>query len=59
MKELYGSAILLFYFLKWPILIGLPLLYNQGLRDNIILDGLWLFCLFLILQDIYNLIKKI
>jgi hypothetical protein len=58
MKDLYGSAILFFYFLKWPILIGLPLLYRQGLQDNIILNIIWLFSLFLALKDFYLLFKK-
>jgi len=58
MKDLYGSAILFFYFLKWPILIGLPLLYAQGLQNNIILNIIWLFSLFLALKDFYHLFKK-
>lgn len=55
MKELYGSAILFFYFLKWPIVIGLPLLYWQGLHNNWILNILWLFCLALIIKDLIGL----
>ena len=53
MKELYGVGILFFYFLKWPFIFGLPLLYNIGLKQNIVLDILWLYCLILILKDFY------
>ena len=55
MKELYGSAIMFFYFLKWPIVIGLPLLYVQGLQNNLIMNVLWLFCLALIIKDLIRL----
>jgi hypothetical protein len=58
MKDFYGTAVLFFYFLKWPILIGLPLLYHQGMRENIILELLWLVCFILVLKDVYALIKK-
>lgn len=58
MKELYGSGILFFYFFKWPIAIGLPLLYAQGLQSNWVLDILWLFCITFILKDIWGMIKK-
>ncbi len=54
MKELYGVGILFFYFFKWPFIFGLPILYNTGLEQNIILDILWLYCLFLILKDFYT-----
>lgn len=53
MKELYGVGILFFYFLKWPIVLGLPLLYDHGLNRNLILDILWVYCIFLILKDFY------
>jgi len=53
MKELYGVGILFFYFFKWPFVFGLPILYNIGLNQNIILDILWIYCLFLILKDFY------
>ncbi len=58
MKDLYGSAILFFYFLKWPIVIGLPLLYWQGLQNNWILNILWLFCIALIFKDFIDLFKR-
>jgi len=58
MKELYGSAILFFYFFKWPFFVGYPFLYNHGLNQNYILNGLWFFCIFLILKDFYTIFKN-
>jgi hypothetical protein len=56
MKEIYGSAIMFFYFLKWPIFIGLPILYYfYGLSNNYILDILWLLCLGLIIKDFWTI----
>jgi len=55
MKDLYGSGILFFYFLKWPIIIGTPLLYWQGLNNNWILNVVWLFSLLLIIKDMIAL----
>jgi len=52
-KELYGSAILFFYFFKWPFFLGFPYLYNLGLDENIILNVLWFLTIFLILKDFY------
>ncbi len=57
MKDLYGSGILFFYFLKWPITAGVPLLYWQGLNNNWFLNVLWLICLALIIKDIIALFK--
>ena len=58
MKDLYGSAILFFYFLKWPIALGLPLLYWQGLNNNWILNLLWLLCIGLIVKDLVTMRKR-
>ena len=58
LKELYGVGILFFYFFKWPYFLGFPYLYMHGLDNNFILDGLWFFALFLILKDIYTIIKR-
>ncbi len=58
MRELYGTAIMFFYFLKWPIIIGLPILYKQGLHDNIILNILWVYCIILALKDFFIMGKK-
>jgi hypothetical protein len=58
MKDLYGSAILFFYFLKWPYFLGFPYLYLNGLDKNIILDILWFVTIFLILKDFLGMWKK-
>jgi len=58
MKEIYGVGILFFYFFKWPYFLGFPYLYVNGLNQNYILDALWFYCLFLILKDIYVMIKN-
>ena len=58
LKELYGVGILFFYFFKWPYFLGFPYLYINGLNNNFILDGLWFFAIFLILKDIYTMIKN-
>ena len=58
LKELYGVGILFFYFFKWPYFLGFPYLYMHGLDNNFILDGLWFFAFFLILKDIYAMIKR-
>jgi hypothetical protein len=58
MKEIYGAGIMFFYFLKWPILLGLPWMYSNGLQDNIILNILWVYCLLLVFKDIFMLYKK-
>ncbi|EQB40707.1 hypothetical protein M947_00210 [Sulfurimonas hongkongensis] len=58
LKDLYGSAILFFYFLKWPYLVGYPFLYFNGLNQNFLLDALWLICLALVIKDIYTMIKN-
>jgi len=58
LKELYGVGVLFFYFLKWPYFFGFPYLYINGLNENFILDALWFYCIFLILKDIYTMIKN-
>jgi hypothetical protein len=59
MKEVYGAGIMFFYFLKWPIIIGLPWLYSNGLQDNIILNILWVYCIVLVVKDFVMLLKKL
>ena len=58
MKELYGSGILLFYFFKWPYLIAYSYMSMHGLQRNIVLDAIWIYCVILVLKDIYMLIKN-
>ncbi|WP_041354083.1 hypothetical protein [Nitratiruptor sp. SB155-2] len=51
-RHLYGAGILFFYYLKWPIVIGLPILYFYlHYPRNWILDILWLYSLILIIKD--------
>jgi len=58
--DLYGAGILFFYYIKIPLVIGLPILYLQlDYKHNIILDVLWIWCFILIIKDIINLYKKI
>jgi len=59
MKELYGTLIIFFYFLKWPAVIGLSVLYYNGLEPNVFNIALLLVCVGLILQDFYLGIKKL
>jgi len=58
MKDLYGSAILFFYFFKWPYFLGFPGLYNHGLDNNIILNILWFWSVLLILKDAVTFFKQ-
>jgi len=52
LRHLWGAAILFFYYLKWPIALGLPLLYFYlHYPRNWILDILWLICIGLIIKD--------
>jgi len=59
-KEIYGVGILFFYYMKYIILIGWPiLLYGLEYKDNIIMDILWVFCFALMLKDlIYKFVLK-
>ncbi|PHR56897.1 MAG: hypothetical protein COA44_07245 [Arcobacter sp.] len=58
MKELYGVGLLIAYFVKWPLFLGLPILVYKGLENNIALSVIWTLCLLLIARDIYSLIRK-
>ncbi len=54
LRHLYGAGILLFYYAKWPILIGWPLLrFYLDYPDNWIIDVLWIWCLILVFKDLY------
>jgi len=51
-KELYGAGIIFFYYVKWLIFIGLPILYyGLDYKQNIIMDVLWVYCFALITKD--------
>ncbi len=53
LRHLYGALILFFYYMKWPILIGWPLLYFYlDFEDNLYMDILWAISLVLALKDI-------
>jgi hypothetical protein len=53
LKELYGTGILFFYYMKYLILLGWPLLrFGLDYKDNIIIDILWIYCLILMIKDI-------
>jgi len=61
LKELYGTGILFFYYMKYIILVGWPLLrFGLDYKDNIIIDVLWVYCLLLMIKDIVSifLLKK-
>jgi hypothetical protein len=54
LRHLYGAGILLFYYAKWPILIGWPVMrFVLEYKDNWIIDVLWLWCLVLVFKDLY------
>ena len=51
-RELYGAGIIFFYYVKWIIFIGLPILYfGLDYKQNIIMDVLWVYCFALITKD--------
>ena len=60
LKDAYGVGILFFYYMKWLIVLGLPLLYfGLDYKSNGIMNLLWLFSLFLIIKDfIYLVVLK-
>jgi len=52
-KEIYGVGILFFYYMKYIILIGWPLLlYGLEYKPNIIMDILWVYSLALMTKDL-------
>ncbi len=54
LRHLYGAGILLFYYAKWPILIGWPILrFYLNYPDNWIIDALWIWSLVLVFKDFY------
>ena len=60
LKDLYGAGILFFYYVKWIIALGVPVLYYVlDYKDNIIMDILWVWCIILIIKDfVYKFILK-
>ncbi len=52
LKQLYGTGIIFFYYIKYPIVIGLPILYyGLDYSHNRVMDILWLYSLLLIVKD--------
>jgi hypothetical protein len=52
LKELYGTGIIFFYYTKWFIFIGLPILYyGLDYKQNSIMNILWGYCFILIIKD--------
>jgi len=60
LKEIYGVGILFFYYMKYIILFGWPMLrYGLDYQDNIIIDILWVYSLILMIKDIvYKFVLK-
>ena len=53
LKELYGAGILFFYYIKYLVLIGYPILiYGMGYTPTTGMDILWVYCLALMTKDI-------
>ena len=57
LKEVYGTWVLIFYFIKWPYVLGYAYLYFAKGLHNWVLIAIWFFCLFLILQDFYKIAR--
>ena len=59
-REIYGVGILFFYYMKWLIVLGLPLLYfGLDYKSNMVMNILWVVSLGLIVKDfVYLVILK-
>ena len=52
MKDIYGTLIIFFYFLKYPLVIFLPISYLYlNYNNNYIMNILWIISVILILKD--------
>ena len=52
LRHIYGAGILFFYYMKWPIVLGLPVLYFYlDYPRYWVLDLLWIYSLGLIVKD--------
>jgi hypothetical protein len=60
LKEIYGVGIIFFYYMKWLIVLGLPLLYfGLDYGSNMVMNILWWYSFGLIAKDfIYMVILK-
>ncbi|HIP61900.1 MAG TPA: hypothetical protein EYG98_05025 [Sulfurovum sp.] len=53
LRELYGAGVLLFYYIKYLVLLGYPtLVYGMGYIRTTYIDILWAYCLLLMIKDI-------
>ncbi len=51
-RRLYGSLWLLVYFAKWPIFIGIPLLYFMtAFESNLVMNSVWFIAFTAIFWD--------
>jgi len=58
-KKLYGSLIFFFYFLKYPIVIFLPVAYLVlDYPNNTVMNILFMISFILILKDLFYPYKK-
>jgi len=59
-KDIYGVGIIFFYYMKWLILIGLPILYfGLDYKSNMVMNVLWIYSFVLVLKDfVYLVILK-
>lgn len=52
-RKLYGSLLLLIYFTKWPIFIGIPLLYLMTpYESNFVMNSCWFLAFVAIFWDV-------
>jgi len=59
LRHLYGAGILFFYYIKWPVFIGIPLMYEYlGFKKNIYLNILWIWCVILIVKDLVEIARR-
>jgi len=60
LKDMYGVGIIFFYYMKWLIVIGLPILYfGLDYKSNMVMNILWVYSFGLIVKDfIYMVILK-
>lgn len=53
-KKIYGTLIFFFYFIKYPVLVFLPIAYIYlEYKSNYIMNILWIISLTLILKDYF------
>jgi hypothetical protein len=60
LKDMYGVGIIFFYYMKWLIVIGLPILYfGLDYKSNMVMNIFWWYSFGLIVKDfIYLVVLK-